>query len=145
LKKKERPSETRTRIEKLNAYYSYAQQVAEAAANIYRNNARMLNQFHLALRHSKAKTKSTIALSAGAVRKITMPKAQAKTIIKLSNNGPLPLTYWQADGKRKRPDPKEQLAALQSIEVAPSTPPLKFLFVQNNSGQPIKVVVKKEE
>jgi hypothetical protein len=83
------------------------------------------------------------ALSRVQCEKLPCPKAHSKTVILLSNKGPLPFTYWQADGKRKTPATKEQLASLQSIEVAPSTPPLKFLFMQNNSGQPVKVVVEK--
>jgi hypothetical protein len=103
----------------------------------------VLNQFRLALRHSKGKTKSTFMLSAGAVRKITMPQGAVENRDPAFEQGSAAAYLLASRWQKKTPDTKEQLTALQSIEVASSTPPLKFLFVQNNSGQPIKVVVEK--
>ena len=144
LKKKERPTETRKRIEALNTFYAFGQQVAEAARMVFRHNQVLLGNYLLAKRHHPKTTKSWLILGSSTTRKIALPKLLKKFNLTLTNQGKETIEYWRADNIHETPFQKFYLEAEESMEVGGELPVKKFLVLRNPSQKEVRVVLKKE-
>ena len=144
LQKKERPTETRKRIEALNLLYSFGPRVHEAAQVIYRNNSVLRDEFRLNMRHHPKVSKSWLSIGAGTVRKIALTKLLKKFNLTLLNQSKENTAYWRANSIRENVSEKQTLAAAQEIKIEAETPAKKFLLIQNTASKPVRVVLKKE-
>lgn len=145
LKKKERPTETRKRIEAFNTFYGFGQQVAEAARFVFRDNDVYRNQFLLAKRHHPKVTKHWLAVSATGVRKIALPKLLKKFSVTLTNQSKETIDYWKADNINEAPAEKKQLTGGEVISLTAEYPAKKFLVVQNATTKPTRLMLVKEK
>ncbi len=144
LKKKERPTETRKRIEALNKFYGFGQQVAEAAGEVYRESPVLRDEFRLAQRHHPKTTKSWFALGISGIRKTALTKLLKKYNVSLTNQGKETVEYWQANNINETPSKKHTLTAGEVITVEAEQPVKKFLVVQNTSLKSAKLMLTKE-
>lgn len=145
LKKKERPTETRKRIEAFNTFYGFGQQVAEAARFVFRDNEVYRNQFLLAKRHHPKVTKHWLTVSATGVRKIALTKLLKKFNVTLINQSKETLEYWKADNINEVPAEKNQLTGGEVIPVTAEYPAKKFLVLQNTGAKAVRVLLTKEK
>ncbi len=143
LKKQERPTETRKRIEALNLFYSYGQKVWEAAQEVFRDNEIYRNQFMLSPRHHPKVIKSWFTLGPGGIRKTEIKKLLKKYPVTLTNQSPETVQYWQANSISQTPAQKQTLHAGEVISIEAEEPPLKFLIVQNTSGKAVRMMVER--
>lgn len=143
MQKKERPSETRKRIEALNTFYGFGKTVSEAARKIYFNNEIFRDQFRLGVRHHNRVKGTWMNIGAGEVRKIALPKLLKKFSVTLTNQSKETLQYWWADSIRQTPADKHPLAAGEQITVSNETPAKKFMLLQNTANKAVKAVLKK--
>lgn len=145
LKKKERPTETRKRIELLNTLYGFGQHVAQVAPLVFPNNPAKLNHLFLAQpRHQKV-TKNWFTLAPADKRKIALTKLLKKFNVTLTNQGKETIEYWRADTIHEALAHKHFLDAEESVEVTPELPVKKFLIMQNASQKEVRVMWRKEE
>lgn len=144
LKKKERPSETRKRVDALNAFYAFGQRVSEAARKIYFKDDIVRNQFKLALRHHPKVSGMWVNIGAGGVRKIALLKLLKKYRVTLTNQAKEDLAYWRADTINETPVQKLPLKAGETMAIEPEVPAKKFILVQNTTSKPVRIKLKKE-
>ena len=145
LKKKERPTETRKRIEALNRFYSFGQKVSEAAQEVYRYNDLLRDDFRLAHRHHPKVTKSWFVLGNASVRKTALKKLLKKFIVTMTNQSKETVLYWQANNINEMPLQKHSLAAGDVIAVEAQNPEKKFIVVQNTSAKTARIMFTKEK
>lgn len=143
LKKKERPTETRKRIQALNKFYGFGQRAAAAANRVFSNNEAYRNRFLLAARHHPPVTKHWIVFTAGTVRKIALLKLLKKFSVTLTNQSKEEISYWHANHIHESPAQKFTLSAGEIITVEAETPAKKFLLLQNNSNKAVRVMLVK--
>ncbi len=144
LKKKERHTETRKRIEALNRFYTFGKQVAEAARVIYRNNESLRAEFRLLHRHQPKVKKHWLRLAATGRRKLILPQLLKKYTATLTNQSRETISYWQADKGSENPVQKFNLAAGEVVPLTARVPAAKFLVLQNTSGKPVRLLLTKE-
>jgi hypothetical protein len=145
LKKKERPTETRKRIEAQNTFYAYGQRVVEAARFVYRDNEVLRKEFVLAQRHHPKNTTQWVNISAGAVRKLTLVSLVKKTKSTLTNTGTESIEYWQADRISETPSLTKYLGAGETMHIEATAPAKKFLVIKNTAHKAVRLVVRKEK
>lgn len=145
LKKKERPTETRKRIEALNTFYGYGQRVVEAARFIYRDNEVLRKEFVLAQRHHPKNTTQWVNIGAGALRKLTLVSLVKKTKSTLTNTGTESIEYWYADRISETPPATETLSGGATMHIEAPTPAKKFLVIKNTAPKAVRLVVRKEK
>ena len=145
LKKKERPVETRKRIEALNAFYAFAQEASEAAKIIYRDNRVLREEFRLGVRHHPKASKGWFTVGAGRTHRTQLVPLLKKNSLQLSNQGKDTVEYWQADKLPEIPAEKHLLAAGETVTVAAQQPAKKFLTVYNPSGKAVRMMLRKEK
>lgn len=145
LKKIERPTETRKRIEAFNAFYGFGQKVSEAAKEIYRENSVLRNEFLLAKRHHPKTSKAWLNIGAGSTRKVTIAKLLKKNKLTLTNQSKETISYWQANNINDTPTEKHFLSAGEIVEITAEEPVNKFLVMQNTSAKTVRVMLTKEK
>ncbi len=143
LKKKERPTETRNRIEQLNTYYGFGQRVAAVAPVVYRNDFVRRSHFLLAERQHPKVTKSWFTLPANSTHKTALPKLLKKFNVTLTNQSKETIDYWKADNINEAPAEIKQLTGGEVIPVTAEYPAKKFLVVENNTHKSIRVMLTK--
>jgi len=144
LKKKERPTTTRQRIEIMNTSYAFAQQVAAAAPHIFSQNAAKLNWFLLPSRPVKSNLKTQLIVAANSTRKITLPALLKKFSVTITHAGPEDISYWRANKISDVPAQKFTLTAGDIITVEEETPAKKFLLLQNTGSKVVRLMVEKK-
>lgn len=145
LKKKERPTETRNRIEALNTFYAYGQRVVEAARFIYRDNEILRKEFVLAQRHHPKNTTQWVNIGASDTRKLTLVSLVKKVKSTLTNNSSEDIEYWHADRINETPSLTKHLGAGETINVESPQPAKKFLVIKNTANKAVRLVVRKEK
>ena len=145
LKKKERPTETRNRVELLNTYYGFGQQVAAVAPIVFRQSEAKRKLFRLAERKPAPVTKTWVTLAANSTRKTAIAKLLKKNKLTLTNQSKETIPYWQANNINDTPAEKYFLTAGEVVEITAEEPVRKFLVVQNTSAKAVRVVVTKEK
>lgn len=144
LKKKERPTETRKRIERLNTFYSFGQQAAGLAQLIYANNYARLHMFRLAAKQAAERPATWLKLAASEKRKISLTRLLKKFSLTLTNQGPESIEYWQAENKNETPAQKQLLTAGAVVAMVAEVPAKKFLLLKNISAKEVRVMLRKE-
>ncbi len=145
MKKKERPTQTRKRIEALNRFYSIGRQVARAARAIYRTRKDLPSSFRLMQRHERKVLKAWLNIGAGDTRKTSLPKLAKKFNLSLTNQSPTGIEFWYANTAREVPDEKFYISAGEEIKLEPVAPVKKYLLIQNTSVKPVRVMMRKEK
>lgn len=145
LKKKARPTETRQRIEALNATYAIAQKVAMFAPVVFRESAAKRQLFFLTNRTPSKITYSWLTLEPDTSRKTGLPLLLQKNTVSLTNQGTETVVYWQSDSVREKPAQKYSLAAGGVVAVEAQNPEKKFLVVQNTSAKTVRLMLTKEK
>ena len=143
LKKIERPTETRKRIDAFNTFYGFGQKVSEVAKEIYRNNPVLRNEFRLGKRHHPKVSKAWLNIGAGEMRKTAIIKLLKKNKLTLANQSKETISYWQANSINETPAKKYTLTAGEIISIEAEQPVKKFLIVQNSSHKPVRLVLSK--
>lgn len=145
MKKKERPTQTRKRIEALNRFYSIGRQVARAARAIYGSRKGLPSSFRLMQRHERKVLKAWLNIGAGDTRKTSLPKLAKKFNLSLTNQSPTGAEFWYATTAREVPDKKFYISAGEEIKLEPVAPVKKYLLIQNTSAKPVRVMMRKEK
>ena len=143
LKKKERPTETRKRIEALNRFYAYGQQVAGAARIIFRNDEMLRAEFRLLHRHHPKLTKAWLRLAPGATRRVILAPLLKKQTVTLTNQSKENITYWPADSTAENPPQKFTLSDGEEMPLTMQVPAKKYLVLQNASAKPVRLLLTK--
>jgi hypothetical protein len=144
LKKKERPTESRKRIESLNAFYAFGQQVAQVAPRVFAQSAAKRHLFRLGLGKGAKQLKEWMSLSPGSLRKTSLLKSLKKFNLSLTNQGKDTIEYWRADKIAQVPVQKYLLGAGEKIAIEPEAPVRKFLVMHNTSAKEVRVMLKKD-
>lgn len=145
LKKKERPTETRKRIEAFNTFYGFGQKVSEAAKELFRNRPVERDEFRLGKRHHPKVSKSWFTVGGSGSYKTALTKLLKKFKVTLTNQSKQTVEYWQANGIRETPSQKRTITAGEVISITAEKPAKKFLMVQNSSSKPVRMMVRKEK
>ena len=145
LKKKERPTLTRSRIELLNTYYSFGQQVAAVAPLVYRHSPAHRNMFLLAQRHHPKLVKSWITLPASAVRKTSLTKLLKKFDVTITNQSKETIEYWRANNINESPAEKYPLEPGEVLTIKTEEPVKKFFVMQNSNAKAVRIMMTKEK
>ena len=145
LKKKQRPTETRKRIELLNEYYRMGQPVVNVAQQIFRNDPIRRSEFRLtAPVPATAEKQIWFALAPEATRKIALPKLLKKYKVTLTNQSAENIAYYYADNIRQAPAETHVFAAGETLTLAPVQPAKKFLIVKNTADKKVRLrMIKK--
>lgn len=145
LKKKERPTETRKRIELMNAYYRMGQPVVLVAQHIFRNSYATRKLFRLtAPVPSTAEKRIWFVLDPQGLRRIALPKLLKKNKVTLTNQSAEHIEYWFADTISETPTGKETFAAGETLTLTLPQPVKKFLVVQNTSDKKVRLMQTKK-
>ncbi|MES2619396.1 MAG: hypothetical protein V4615_00980 [Bacteroidota bacterium] len=144
LKKKERPTETRKRIESLNSLYSFGQQVAQVAPLVFPQSPAKQKHFRLTEKRHPKVVKGWITLAPSAARKINLTNLLKKFNVTLTNQSKENIEYWRAENIHEEPFHKFQLAAGEIIELNPEVPIRKFLVLKNTSPKEVRIVMAKK-
>jgi hypothetical protein len=143
LKKKERPTETRKRIETLNTFYGFGQQAAGLAQLIYADNYARLHMFRLANKHAAKRPTSWLKLAASEKRKVSLTRLLKKFSLTVTNQGPGAIEYCYTDNIRETPLHKFLLEEGKSIEITTEVSAKKFLVIKNISEKQVRVMLRK--
>jgi len=145
LKKKERPTETRKRIELMNAYYRMGQPVVLVAQHIFRTSPAARKLFRLtAPVPSTAEKRIWFVLEMEGTRRIALPKLLKKNKVTLTNQSAEHIEYWFADTISETPTGKETFAAGETLTLTLPQPVKKFLVVQNTSDKKVRLMQTKK-
>ncbi len=144
MNKKERPTETRKRIETLNTYYGFGQQVAAVAPLVFRNSYAKRHLFRLAEKHHPKVPKSWFTVAPNELRKTAITRLLKKYKLTLTNQGAQTIPYWQANNIKETPAQKNLLNAGESVAISAETPVKKFLIVENTSAREVRMMITKE-
>ncbi len=145
LKKKERPTETRKRIELMNTYYRMGQPVVNVAQYIFRTSPASRKLFRLtAPVPSTAEKRIWFVLNAEGIRKIALPKLLKKNKVTLTNQSAENIEYWYANTIGETPTGKQIFAAGETLTLTLPQPVKKFLVVQNSSDKKVRLMQTKK-
>ena len=145
LKKQERPTQTRSRIELLNTYYGFGQQVAMVAPTVFATSPAKRKLFLLAPSHRAKIIKTYFELDANGLRKILWSTVLKKYKLRLTNQSNEPVEYWQANTAKEKPAQKYLLNAGEIISVEAEEPLKKFLVIENTTSGKVKMLLRKEK
>ncbi len=149
LKKKERPTETRNRIEALNTFYSFGQRVHDAAQEVHRDSEALRHEFRLALSHHPKQKKRWFTVGVHQTHKTGLKRLQKNYNITLTNQGPYEIEYWLANQATDVPINPKTLRPGESVQfVTPYFIPAeemqrlpRFLLTQNSSMKPVRLML----
>ena len=145
LKKKERPTETRKRIELMNTYYRMGQPVVNVAQYIYMKSPANRKHFRLtAPVPSTAQKQIWLVLAPEGIRKIALPKLLKKFEVTLTNQSAENIEYWYADAISETPAEKQIFAAGEKLTLTLPQPVKKFLVVQNTAAIKVRLMMVKK-
>lgn len=144
LKKKERPSATRQRIEKLNELYAFGQAVAEVAPLVFRDSPAHQKMFRLGIGNRKrAKEKRWIALEPKSQRKVGLKKLQKATgKINLVNQGTGSVEFWTGNKVQETPAHVTTLTAGERQELEIKKISDRFLFLRSAAAKKVRVMLE---
>lgn len=145
LKKQERPTQTRARIELLNTYYGFGQQVAMVAPTVFPTSAAHQKLFLLGTSHRTKIVKTYFTMEAQSVRKILLTTVLKKNKLSITNQSTEPVDYWQANRVKEKPAQKYLLEAGEIISIEAEEPAKKFLVIENTSSGKVKMLMTKEK